>query len=1126
MISLLFGPSGSGKTHTILNEMKRDAENGIRSFLIVPEQETVSAERRAVSALPPSAQLTTEVLNFSRLANRVFREYGGLSYHYIDKGSKIFLMHKIIRELSPFFRSFDSTAGADASLAEFLLAAVSEMKASVVSPRDLERAAEALPEDDPLRLKLCDIALIAETYQNRVATSFSDNLDDLTKLDSLLHEHDFFRGAHVYIDSFTSYTQQELNVIGSIARQADALTVTFSAPAPHANDLHLGSVIDTVRQIRDTLSGLEVTEHVLTGNHRAASPALALLAEQIWHLELTEETRPAFPADVRDRIKLCSEPSIYEEAEAVALRVLSLVRSGYRYRDIVVVCRDVSSVSGILDFVFDRYGIPYFLSEKTDLISLPPMKLLLSALRILALDFPLADVIAYLKTGLCGVSPADIDLFEEYATTWELSGKDFLSDTPFDRNPDGYTGDRSLRGDAIRDAANRVKQTVFPPLVRVSEALRNAETVSEQCDALAAFLSELHLDDALLCLSQRERHADRKQYADIYARLYPLILTLFDKIKSLSPEGYDEPLSPDEFESALRILLRAEEIGTIPTAVDEVTIGAANMLRASDVRCAILFGLCEGEFPAAIDDSGIFSSAERTRLKELRVELARSYDFRSSDELLYVSRAMALPSELLILSTHQTAANGNTTRPSMPFLRARFLLNYEKEDIESIAKSAMTDRILSPQLSLTYYAALKDTAAGEALRRLYREMGVYEGITDAAEIPVSDTQAEVSPSCAKEIFREDMRLSQSRLEKYVKCRFGYYCTYVLALREQKTSEFAAVDSGNFIHRILECFFRSAVDDSGTLASFSREEIERIADEVIAEYKQSILPPSLSMEESGRLPHLYRRLRELSIMMIENILDEFSASEFTPRFFELPINKDADLKPLEFRLKDGSTLTLPGVIDRVDLCRKDGKLYVRVVDYKTGTKEFTLSDLESGLNTQMLIYLYTLCHASAFFSSMGDASEIVPTGALYHSSALSEITLDTYPDESTDVRALAEKGFHRTGVLLKDDAILRAMNANLDPTYLPGVKRKSEKGSASGAAYVDAERLAAIEGEIREVICTVAEAMRSGSATAEPNVKTGPKSPCTYCKMRPICRRSASVQDEDGFGYGEDTQRNE
>ena len=1133
MITLLYGSSGSAKTRSILERMKKDAENGIRSLLIVPEQETVTSERAALTLLPPSAQLTTEVLNFSRLANLVFRKYGGLSYHYADKSTKAFLMHKTVSEHLTSLCSFDGIPSPDASLSEWFLSAVSELKASAVTAPMLDRVATKLEEKDPLKNKLQDLSLVYTSYMGLLRDNgLDDGSDDLTKLKEKLKNHDFFSGMHVYIDSFTSYTKQELDIIAEIARSASELTVSIASSEPNSEALHLASVVDTEKQLREIArmvnGGKDPAVEILPESKREGSEAIALLSENLWKLETAKSL--SFPDDVEKHVVLSVSKSVYDEAENAALRILSLVRSGYRYRDIAVIARDASALTGVLDFVFEKYDIPYFLSEKEDLISLPPVKLLLAALRVISFRFSASDVIALLKTGLLDVSPIDADYFEEYVTVWGISGSAFTRPGDWDMNSDGFKGYESKRGKEIRHAANRVKNTVIPPLVALSAALTSAVTIREETDALLSYLESLNLSDKLLQLSDEAQRMNRKKTADIYARLYPVLTDLIDKIARLSPEGSCEAVSPDELEGFVRILLRSTEIGTIPTTVDEVTVGSANMLRASNVRCAILLGLVEGKFPATVSDNGFFTAAERKVILEKELPLSQSYDFRSEDELLYVSRAVSLPSELLVLSTYTADADGTLLRPSLPFLRAKLLLGYSDETVTASSEVPLFDRILTSRLSLDYYPALKGTAAGEALRRLYREKGLYSGVLESADVPVSDTAASISEDYAKELFSDRMVLSQTQIEKFVNCHFSYYCRYVLGLRESEPAAFGALDSGNFIHCILERFFSDAVDEKGNFKkTYDRPAIEALADSIIEAYKNEILPASLRGAPSGRLSHLCDRLRELSIMMIENTLEEFSDSDFRPRYFELELGKSGSPSPLSFRLEDGTTVTIPGKIDRVDLYKPEKTtpdaetpLYVRVVDYKTGTKEFKLADLENGLNMQMLIYLFTLCNAPAFFrDELSEGETVEPAGAVYHSSAINALELTGFPDSSgVDVRSLAEKEFKRTGVLLKDENVLRAMSHSLDPLFLPGVKSQTEKGETP---YLDKERFGLLKSEIKNSLSNTAKKIRSGKASAAPLV-TGNNfkyTPCTYCKMQPICRRT---QNDFRTAEAEETEK--
>ena len=74
------GRAGSGKTTAILREIAALSEKGEgRQILLVPELNSHLMERRLAAATHNHGARTAEVLTFSRLADRVFSEVGGLA---------------------------------------------------------------------------------------------------------------------------------------------------------------------------------------------------------------------------------------------------------------------------------------------------------------------------------------------------------------------------------------------------------------------------------------------------------------------------------------------------------------------------------------------------------------------------------------------------------------------------------------------------------------------------------------------------------------------------------------------------------------------------------------------------------------------------------------------------------------------------------------------------------------------------------------------------------------------------------------------------------------------------------------------------------------------------------------
>ena len=358
MITFIYGGYGSGKSSAVLESIKKDTENGIHTFLIVPDQEAVQSERSTLIALPNSAQLNLEVLGFSRLYNRVCREYGGLSYRYITKPIRHLLMWQNLRELYPLLEELSASPEKDASICDVMISAIVECKASSITPDMLEKTARSMPDGSPLAGRLRDLALIYASYDRLIADSYSDSADDVSRLFDVLSKHSFFKGSNVYIDSFTSFTAAEHKVIERIFADADNVTITIPLPNPKYNDISVRSIkASEERLIRSASLYKGHRDHILHGNKRADSPVLAHVAENIWRLDLSSDTGKVYN-DGSIVAEICDTP--YAEAEAVSNRILELLRNGERCRDILVLTRSPEKYRGIIEPAFEKNGIPYY----------------------------------------------------------------------------------------------------------------------------------------------------------------------------------------------------------------------------------------------------------------------------------------------------------------------------------------------------------------------------------------------------------------------------------------------------------------------------------------------------------------------------------------------------------------------------------------------------------------------------------------------------------------------------------------------------------------------------------------------------------------------------------------------
>ena len=1017
MLKLICGPSGSGKTEHLTKCIEADISAGVRSFLLIPEQQAYISERDLAARLPKNAGLFFEVVSFSGLAEKVFCKYGGVTAESVSSAVSSLLMWHTLTTLSPLLEQYGKSAEGDLTLTNLMLSAIAEMRAGGVSAKTLEDAASQMEAGSPLQKKLSDLALIDAAYHAKIEECFgSDPSDKLLRLSALLQKHRYFEDCNVYIDSFTSFTVPEYAVLLQILGQARSVTVSLCTEGASSKLPHFLSVSDTVRQLSRLADRADIgVEHLtLSPTQSQKSQALCVLGNDLWRFSASQT-----PLADDNSVRLSIAANIYEESEAAALQICELVANGMRYGDIAVVVRDLDAYRGILDAALERHGIPYFFSERTDLASKPIFRLILSALRAVSRNWRQSDMITLLKTGLCGTELRDAAMFEEYVETWHIGGNRFL-DAVWSMNPDGLTTERSARAEEILAAANRVRRQLMTPLSALSASLRASRRLEDRCRALYEYLTALELPALLASRAKEELALGQVREASESLRLYSTLLDTLTTLCKLLP---DAELSIEDFIAALTLVFSNADLGSVPTTQDSVVIGSADTLRVENVRASILLGLCEGEFPRAVSDDGILTEADKETLEEYGVILQSRERMRSSEELFYVYRAMSKPSEFLSLFTHAKQTDGSARTPSLAFNRVAFLLGKKPEVID--------------------FAEIRRARALPLDEELQKPL-----------------QAPATEECVA------LRLSQSKIQAFVLCPYRYYSTYSLKLRERKDSQPSYADDGTFLHYVFEHFLRASLTDDGKLALPAPEDVEPLADRIIADYIGEVCPfPAESMD--NRLLHLYSRLRRLALKMLHEILGEVRTGLFVPTYFEKGIGTrdEGSLPPVRLTLENGSSVLLSGKIDRVDIYENDEKLYFRVVDYKSGKHTFSLDEVRSGMDIQLILYLFAL---------NGAIPNATPAGAQY-------------------LFASTEKGvteIKRSGLLLDDEAVSAAVNGESESVYSKGLTKQTM------------EEMQQLQQEMQNAVRSVAERILAGEAEKTPSEKA-----CAFCPVRADCNRA-------------------
>ena len=674
---------------------------------------------------------------------------------------------------------------------------------------------------------------------------------------------------------------------------------------------------------------------------------------------------------------------------------------------------------------------------------------------------------------------------------WQLRGNAWRKDADWRLHPDGFGGEYDESALLRLDRINALRRRVTAPLLHFEERSLSAATAVEQAEALAQLLTELELDRLLDEKTELLKASGERAAAQEYAQLWDICAGALEQCASILGDSASDAAY---FGRLFISVLSKYDVGSIPAGLDVCSVGDFDRMRRRRIKHLFILGADDERLPSQNAEPGLFSDDEKQRLKELSLELGGMGDSELWREFSLIYNTVSLPSATLTLVYSAFDRSGEAQRPSIIVNRAAALFGLTPQTV-----NVSELRLLSPAPLLDAAAAALsgsgDTAAYAVCRERYPSE--TEKLVAAAELK----RGSLSPDAVRALYGEKLRLSASRIDLFASCRFGYFMRYGLKAKPREPAGFTPPELGTFMHFVLERT-ASAVMEAGGCKKVGDSELDALTDRFVGEYIRDNLNDF--RERSKRFEYLFRRLIRDVRRIVRDTASELRCSDFVPLSFELDMGREKNLPPI--RLGRGEdTLTLTGIVDRVDGWVHDGRLYLRVVDYKTGRKSFSLSDVWYGMNLQMLLYLFSLCRNGERLYG----KETVPAGVLYVPAR--DVMLSSPAEPSEDAAAKKRSSeLKRSGLLLGDPDVLSAMEHGDTPRYLPISIRG---GKPTGDSLASAEQLGLLARHLEDTLTGMASELRRGSIAADPFYRTQQETACTYCKYLEACRFSDGENGE-------------
>ena len=1092
MLKLVLGGSGSGKTTLLYSRIRARAEAGRYSILLVPEQFTSSTEGRIYRELGDALSGMVESFSFTSLAERILSAEGGAAVQTLSDAGRAVLVRRALEELQDnvhyYYRHRRSAA-----FCQMAAQTIDELKSAGLSGTQLaELARDCGPESG----KLSELALIFQGYETLLAGTGMDPSDRLelaaARLEAALARGelpDFLREREVFIDEFDTFNAPKKRLMGAMLAALPTVTVALcddgSPMVPGEMGLFSGAkqVAAQLRQLaRKNGAEAAVPELLRRDLRHRDAPGLAAVTEL---LETgTCEVPPAAP-----EVRLFAAASREEEARCTAAAIRRLMRQGVRCGKIAVVCRDIAGYRAAIRYEFRMADIPLYCDEPTT----PEFSAPATAVRALLALVRGADMTENLtvlaKTGLCALSEPEVCALENYAYTWSPDAAAWR--TGFEKSPRGF-GENELTEEDRKTLADAEKARQL--LVTAVDSLRgrvrgaNAEQVSR---ALYFCLKELGAEEQQAAQIESIRAARGIPAAEEAAREWNVVMQLLDEMAHLLG-GQGVTLA--EYEDLFSLLLRSSDLGHIPQTLDAVVLASAGKMRLDAPDYVFVLGLAEGEFPCAPSETGLLTHADRDALMAKQIDLPDCFENRVVREQVCFYKALTVPAKGLWLSWPK--GQGKTLcaalepivealHPAVPELELPDLAATPADALDTLGGWPLTD---TERASLTEALRLPQTDAPRGLALLQR-------MEEDPPRQVNDLPA------LSGLLGQRLRISPSQLEKYYTCRYGYFLQYVLGLRPRRRAELSADQSGTLMHWVLQMALDphpAADNPCKALTPFLElddEAMAGLAGLLVDEYAKRYLP-----EDTARFAYLLSRLKKSMTGLLCYLRDEQKQSCFHPAACELRIGFGEDAVPGQvYHLLDGRTVQLVGTVDRADeWVEENGTRWVRVVDYKTGTKKLNLKEVYCGLDCQMLLYLFSLTRDKS-----GRFTGAEPAGVLY---------LLADPAPKTTARQQAERGteYELDGLVRDEQRVFDAMDAAETGRYLPFGYRDGKPSPNQKDKRADIAKLNRIQLHLDDLVTQMGSQLYNGRIEAEPLVAGAGRNPCVWCDYSFICCHETGI----------------
>ncbi len=1103
-VEIITGQIGSGKTEYCINGIRElhKAEPQARCVMLVPSHYSHETEKLLIDEFGGTGLNNIEVTSFEKLARTLM---SGTERYLAAPGKQALICRAVdmcLDELEKRHGEFDSRLIAAVRKPGFLDIAsslVSELRRYMIPAEELRANAENI-ENGILRQKLEITVLIAESYDKLMSgTDYADSDEDLLRVAGAVGEL-YDRNTHIWIDKFDEFLPQQAEVVRSLIDLGLDIRITFNVCSNY-EDTYYGTV-SAIEKLREYAPETRLT-HLEGGmRHLSARPDLRFLFTTWFDRDVyTGRVENAEVFEARDT---------YSEIEHIACRILDLAREDkYRFRDMAVICGDRDGCAHIIKAVFDEYGIPYYSDETVSIADHPIAMQILSLFDIIEHDWDYASMFEYLRAGFVytgeniggrlryrRIPDSDIDALENYVLKYGIRGRNRWS-RPWNKGHRNVIEEAFGQGtDEVQSAdeqAEKLRKLVAEPILGYCEAVKESKTVSDHCRALYSFIESIDLYGGLkaelLGMAVNMATADAQRFGQIWN----LVLDVLDQLNTALGETETDRSG---FFGYMRAAMTKCEIRTIPSGVDRVFIGSVEKNQSSNVKVLFMAGAVTGTFPSESGIEGFLSNSDREYLDSVNIKLAPTTVKKAEKQYHQVYKALSAVTDRLCVSYTVQTPEGRSCRASQTVLDICAKLKEIKRYTDSELKAEEDHRLYISTPKATLHKLLIHSKAHPLWKHVsdwFYEHGEWRGrmfAVSRTKKSFANREISLSPKLAGQMYKGQIMYSPTRLNSYAQCPFKYFMEYGLRAKPREEWELSAADTGTYAHELIRRLFEQVESDPQLdWDSVTDEQCAAIIDLAVAESNERILGSGMTDRE--QTASVLRRTGAAAKEAAKAVRRSIAAGSFKTESYEM-----------SFETALSETAGIKGTIDRLDVCRHDGRTEYRIIDYKTGKKDFKLTEIYNGLSMQPVIYAVAVC-------MLNEGAEISGT---YYSIVRNDFAVLTTSNGAAQIEKKLKENTRISGATFVDVD----KDGNIDEASLERIEAAENregiffKPGKGGAVSIGGNLRSMAAGRrlmdiTKEKIIETDRRIRGGDIAISPAVTGYNSTACGYCEYAAACR---------------------